>query len=161
DGDAAGVAADTDEAGGAAGAGSGLNQASAADTDEAGAGSGPNRASAADTARIAAALFGPPMAGTLVRRWHFVAEQTAQWDLSGGSLRVMRLMRRRYGTAPLRLKLLKPRVYVVLDPADVDEVMRTSPGPPGASGAPVRPIPEVIDRETARISTFLAAGHTF
>jgi Cytochrome P450 len=138
------VAADTDEAGGAAGAGGGLNQASAA-----------------DTARIAAAIFGPPVAGTVVRRWHFLAERAAGWDLNGRSLRVLHQMRRRYGTAPLRLNLPKPRVYMVLDPDHVNEVMRLSPVQPGAAAEVTGPLSDLIDQEAARINTFLDMGHTF
>lgn len=144
--DVADAAAEADEAGGSASARSGLNQASAG-----------------DTARIAAAIYGPSAVGTLVRRWNFVNDHTAWWDLSGRSLRVLHQMRRRYGTAPLRLNLPAPRtrVFVMLDPDHVDEVMRAVPVQPRAAGTLTGPLADLVRQETARINTFLNTGHTF
>ncbi|MCA1192127.1 cytochrome P450 [Saccharopolyspora sp. 6V] len=84
------------------------------------------RASAPDTARIAARVLLPTLAtGVIVRRPRVMAfAERRQLDRS--AIRLLAELRSRYGDGPLRLPIPGREFAVVLDPAQVRDVLRDS-----------------------------------
>ncbi|MBB6399498.1 hypothetical protein BKA00_006412 [Actinomadura coerulea] len=89
----------------------------------------PAKATVADTLRIGAAVFGPTLArGVLARRPRLVAlAEAAQADGRAG--RLLRRLRARYGSGPLRLTVPGRSFALVLSPRDIERVLTGSPEP--------------------------------
>jgi len=86
-------------------------------------------ASAADTARVAGLVLGPMLAEGVIRRRPAVTAYAARHDLDGRAVGVLRSLRERYGPAPLGLRVAGRRLFVVLDPGDVDDILARTPDP--------------------------------
>lgn len=86
-------------------------------------------ASVADSARIAGLVLGPALAQGVIRRRPSVTAYAARHELDARAADVLREMRRRYGSQPLRLRVPGRDFAVVLDPADVHDLLTRTPDP--------------------------------
>jgi cytochrome P450 len=86
-------------------------------------------ATLADTARIAGAVLAPAVAEGLILRRPAVTRYAARHDLDGRAVRTLQQLRAKYGRAPLRLRVPGRRVFIVLDPPDVDDILARTPDP--------------------------------
>ncbi|WP_345602570.1 cytochrome P450 [Pseudonocardia adelaidensis] len=87
------------------------------------------RASVGDTLRTVGTALAPVAArGVIVRRpWVMAAAE--RMDADHRLVRTLQRLRARYGPAPLRLRVPGRSVVLVLDAADVDDVLARSPEP--------------------------------
>ena len=86
----------------------------------------PSTASALDTARVLARVIAPTLAvGVIVRRRRAMA-LADRLDVDASATDLLRALRAHYGSGPLRLRLPGRSMAVVLDPEDVEGILRRS-----------------------------------
>lgn len=86
----------------------------------------PSTASAADTARVLTRVIAPTLgSGVIVRRRGAMA-LADRLEVDRSATDLLRQLRARYGTGPLRLRLPGRSMVVVLDSEDVDGILRRS-----------------------------------
>jgi cytochrome P450 len=89
----------------------------------------PTSATVSDTLRTAAKALLPVVArGVIIRRPRVVAA-AERTDADRRLVRTLQRLRARYGPGPLRLRVPGRSVVLLLDPADVDDVLARSPEP--------------------------------
>lgn len=86
----------------------------------------PSRASALDTARVLARVIAPTLASGVILRRRAVMALADRLDVDRSATDLLRQLRSRYGGGPLRLRIPGRSMAVVLDPADVDGILRRS-----------------------------------
>lgn len=97
--------------------------------DGAAAGSAPARASARDTAHVLGGVLGPMLAQGVIARRPRMTALAQRWHLDDRADAILQRMRARYGDGPLRLRIPGRSVALLLDPDDVQRVLRDSPEP--------------------------------
>ncbi len=139
------MAPDPTAAGTASGSSAGSSARSSADSSSAGSssaatapvsasgspgpGSGLATASVKHTARILTGALGPIVLQGVISRRPRATALAGRLDLDDRAVRLLRRMRRRYGTGPLRLRVPGRSVAVVLGGDDVARVLEGSPEP--------------------------------
>ena len=98
-------------------------------TPSPGRGSGLATASAKHTVGILTGALGPIVLQGVIARRPRATALAGRLDLDDRAVRLLRRMRRRYGTGPLRLQVPGRSVAVVLDADDVARVLDGSPEP--------------------------------
>ena len=85
-----------------------------------------SRASALDTARVLTQVIAPTLGiGVIVRRRAAMA-LAERLDIDRAAAKLLRRLRSRYGSGPLQLRIPGRSMVVVLDPEDVDGILRRS-----------------------------------
>lgn len=85
-----------------------------------------SRASVPDTARVLTQVIAPTLGiGVIVRRRAAMA-LAEHLDIDRAAVKLLRRLRSRYGSGPLQLRIPGRSMVVVLDPEDVDGILRRS-----------------------------------